>query len=127
MRSRRACGWPKSWFPRTPTLAAKGSAQPDDPQKVAAAKAKADDIEAKLHAGGDFSQLAQSPSATVQRLPRAAIWASSAAEHLAKVLEDKTFALQGRAVHRADSHQAGLRHSQGGGAHPRRRPGVQGR
>jgi len=34
--------------------------QPDDPQKLAAAKAKADDIEARLHAGGDFSQLARS-------------------------------------------------------------------
>jgi peptidyl-prolyl cis-trans isomerase SurA len=31
----------------------------DDPKVVAAAKAKADDIEAKLHAGGDFSQLAR--------------------------------------------------------------------
>ena len=34
--------------------------QPDDPQKLADAKAKADDIEARLHAGGDFSQLARS-------------------------------------------------------------------
>lgn len=35
-------------------------AQGDDPQKLAEAKAKADDIEARLHAGGDFSQLARS-------------------------------------------------------------------
>jgi peptidyl-prolyl cis-trans isomerase SurA len=35
-------------------------AQGDDPQKLADAKAKADDIEARLHAGGDFSQLARS-------------------------------------------------------------------
>ena len=34
--------------------------QPDDPEKLAAAKAKADDIEARIHAGGDFSQLARS-------------------------------------------------------------------
>src|ERR1017187_3111633 len=34
-------------------------AQPDDPAALEAAKAKADDIEAKLHAGGDFSQLAK--------------------------------------------------------------------
>jgi peptidyl-prolyl cis-trans isomerase SurA len=34
--------------------------QPDDAQKLAEAKAKADDIEARLHAGGDFSQLARS-------------------------------------------------------------------
>jgi peptidyl-prolyl cis-trans isomerase SurA len=32
----------------------------DDPKKLADAKAKADDIEARLHAGGDFSQLARS-------------------------------------------------------------------
>jgi peptidyl-prolyl cis-trans isomerase SurA len=32
----------------------------EDPQKVADAQAKANDIEAKLHAGGDFSQLARS-------------------------------------------------------------------
>jgi peptidyl-prolyl cis-trans isomerase SurA len=32
----------------------------DDPQKLAEAKAKADDIEARLKAGGDFSQLARS-------------------------------------------------------------------
>jgi len=35
-------------------------AQADDPQKLAEAKAKADDLEARLHAGGDFSQLARS-------------------------------------------------------------------
>jgi peptidyl-prolyl cis-trans isomerase SurA len=35
-------------------------AQTDDPQKLAEAKAKADDIAARLHAGGDFSQLARS-------------------------------------------------------------------
>ena len=33
---------------------------PDDAAKTAAGKAKADDIEAKLHAGGNFSQLAKS-------------------------------------------------------------------
>jgi len=65
----------------------------DDPAKVAAAKAKADDIEARLHAGGDFAQLARSFSD-----------GSTAAEggdmgqykrgQLAKAIEDKTFALQ---------------------------------
>jgi peptidyl-prolyl cis-trans isomerase SurA len=35
-------------------------ADPDDAAKVAEGKAKADDIEAKLHAGGDFGQLAKS-------------------------------------------------------------------
>lgn len=34
----------------------------DDPQKVAAAQAKANDIEAKLHAGADFTQLARTSS-----------------------------------------------------------------
>jgi peptidyl-prolyl cis-trans isomerase SurA len=34
----------------------------DDPQKLAEAKAKADDIEARLKAGADFSQLARSSS-----------------------------------------------------------------
>ena len=35
-------------------------AEVDDPAKLGAAKAKANDIEAKLHAGGDFAQLARS-------------------------------------------------------------------
>lgn len=70
-----------------------GEAQADDPGKLAAAKAKAEDIEAKLHAGGDFGQLARSfsdgPTAAQggdlgQYLPGS----------LAKVLEDKTFALK---------------------------------
>jgi len=64
---------------------------PDD-AALASAKAKADDLEAKLHQGGDFTQLAKSFSE-----------GSTAAEGgdlgqyrrgaLAKVLEDKTFAL----------------------------------
>jgi peptidyl-prolyl cis-trans isomerase SurA len=65
----------------------------DDAAKVAAAKAKAEDIEARLHGGGDFAQLAKSFSD-----------GSTAAEGgdlgqykrgaLPKVLEDKTFDLQ---------------------------------
>ncbi|MGD0731464.1 MAG: peptidylprolyl isomerase [Terracidiphilus sp.] len=68
-------------------------APPADAATLAAAKAKADDIEAKLHAGGDFAQLARSFSD-----------GSTAAEGgdlgqfrpgaLAKVLEDKTFPLK---------------------------------
>ncbi len=38
------------------------SGQPDDPAKVDAAKAKADDIVAKLKAGADFAQIARSSS-----------------------------------------------------------------
>ncbi len=74
-------------------LISTGPAGSDDPAKVAAAKAKADDIEARLHAGGDFAQLARSFSD-----------GSTAAEggdlgqykrgQLPKVLEDKTFDLQ---------------------------------
>jgi peptidyl-prolyl cis-trans isomerase SurA len=70
-----------------------GDAQTDDPAKLAAAKAKADDIAAKLHAGGDFGQLARtfSDGSTAaqggdlgQYLPGS----------MAKVLEDKTFSLK---------------------------------
>jgi peptidyl-prolyl cis-trans isomerase SurA len=65
----------------------------DDPAKVAAAKAKADDLEAKLRAGGDFSQLARSSSdgptaaqgGDLGQFRRGA---------LAKVLEDATFSLK---------------------------------
>ena len=68
-----------------------GGTPPENP--AAAAKAKADDIEAKLHAGGDFSQLAKSfsdgPTAAeggdLGQFKRGA---------LAKVLEDATFDLK---------------------------------
>jgi peptidyl-prolyl cis-trans isomerase SurA len=76
-----------------PAAAMPGMPVAEDPEKLAAAKAKADDIEAKIHAGGDFTQLARSFSD-----------GSTAAEGgelgqfkrgtLAKVLEDKTFALK---------------------------------
>jgi peptidyl-prolyl cis-trans isomerase SurA len=67
-------------------------ASSDDAAKLAEAKTKADDIEARLHAGGDFAQLARSFSG-----------GSTASEggdmgqyklgQLPKVLEDKTFPL----------------------------------
>ena len=65
----------------------------DDPAKLDAAKAKAADIEAKLHSGGDFAQLARTfsdgPTASqggdLGQFQRGS---------LAKVLEDKTFALR---------------------------------
>ena len=68
-------------------------ADQDDPQKIAAAKAKADDIEAKLHSGTDFSQLAKSFSDG----PTAAEGGDLGQFRrgsLAKVLEDQTFALK---------------------------------
>ena len=74
-------------------LLSAGASTSDDPAKLAAAKAKADDIEAKLHAGGDFAQLARSFSDG----PTAAQGGDLGQyQHgqLAKVLEDKTFGLQ---------------------------------
>ncbi len=68
-------------------------AQTADPAKLAEAKSKAEDIEAKLHAGGDFAQLARSFSDG----PTAASGGEMGQFHrgeLAKVLEDKTFALK---------------------------------
>jgi peptidyl-prolyl cis-trans isomerase SurA len=73
--------------------AEQGIAQPDDPAKLAAAKAKADDLEAKLRAGGDFSQLAR----TFSDGPTAAAGGDLGVfqrNKLAKVLEDATFALK---------------------------------
>ena len=71
----------------------KGAVMPDDPQRLATAKAKADDIEAKLKAGGNFDQLARTnsdgPTATeggdLGKFGRGS---------LAKVLEDSTFDLK---------------------------------
>jgi len=63
-----------------------------DPAKLAAAKAKAVDIEARLHSGGDFTQLARSFSDG----PTAASGGDLGQFRrggLAKELEDKTFAL----------------------------------
>jgi peptidyl-prolyl cis-trans isomerase SurA len=76
-----------------PSATTPGEVQPDDPEKLAAAKAKVDDIEAKLHAGGDFAQLARSfsdgPTASeggeLGQFKRGV---------LAQVLEDKTFSLK---------------------------------
>jgi len=76
-----------------PGEAAAGAAPADDQALLATAKSKADNIEAKLQAGGDFSQLARSfsdgPTAAsggdLGQFQRGA---------LAKVLEDKTFVLK---------------------------------
>jgi peptidyl-prolyl cis-trans isomerase SurA len=76
-------------------LVSTGQGGTDDPAKVAAAKAKADDIEARLHAGGDFAQLAK----TFSDGPTAATGGDlgqykRGQGQLPKVLEDKTFALE---------------------------------
>jgi peptidyl-prolyl cis-trans isomerase SurA len=65
----------------------------EDPAKIAAAKAKADDIEAKLKAGGDFSQLARS-SSDGQTAAQGGDLGQFRRGALAKVLEDATFSLK---------------------------------
>ena len=68
-----------------------GTAEPRP--KLAAAKAKADDLEAKLHAGGDFAQLARTFSDGPTAAEGGDLGQFKRGE-LAKVLEDKTFALK---------------------------------
>ncbi|MGB0066202.1 MAG: peptidylprolyl isomerase, partial [Terracidiphilus sp.] len=65
----------------------------DDAAKVAAAKAKADDIEARLHAGGDFTQLARSFSEGPTAAEGGDLGQYKRGQ-LGKLLEDKTFDLQ---------------------------------
>jgi peptidyl-prolyl cis-trans isomerase SurA len=66
---------------------------PDDEKKLADAKAKADDIEARLHAGGDFSQLARSFSdgTTAAEGGDLGQWKKG---QLDPIFEQKTFALK---------------------------------
>jgi peptidyl-prolyl cis-trans isomerase SurA len=68
-------------------------ADSDDPAKLAAATAKANDIEAKLHQGGDFSQLAKSFSDGTTAADGGSLGQYKRGE-LAKVLEDDTFPLK---------------------------------
>ena len=70
-----------------------GIPQPDDPAKLAAAQAKADDIEAKLHAGGDFSQLAKTFSDGTTAAEGGDLGVFQRGK-LNKVFEDQTFALK---------------------------------
>ena len=60
---------------------------------MAAAKAKADDIEARLHAGGDFAQLARSFSDGTTAAQGGDLGQYKRGQ-LSKVLEDKTFDLK---------------------------------
>jgi peptidyl-prolyl cis-trans isomerase SurA len=64
----------------------------DDPAKVATAKAKADDIEARLHAGGDFAQLARSFSDGPTASEGGDLGQYKRGQ-LGKLLEDQTFNL----------------------------------
>jgi peptidyl-prolyl cis-trans isomerase SurA len=91
---------------------------PDDKAKTDAGKAKADDLEAKLHAGGDFSQLAKSFSEGTTAADGGAFGTFHRGE-LAKVFEDATFNLkpgewtepirtkQGYVIFKVDQHLPG--------------------
>ena len=70
-----------------------GADDADDPAKVAAAKAKAEDIEARLSAGGDFAQLARSFSDGSTAASGGDLGQFRRGS-LAKVLEDQTFDLR---------------------------------
>lgn len=76
-----------------PSATEPGGVQPPDPAKLAAAKAKAEDIEAKLHAGGDFAQLARTFS-DGQTAASGGDLGQYKRGALAKVLEDQVFALK---------------------------------
>jgi peptidyl-prolyl cis-trans isomerase SurA len=69
-------------------------ADPDDQAKVDAGKAKADEIEAKLHAGGDFAQLAKSFSDGATAADGGVFGTFRRGELGAKVFEDATFGLK---------------------------------
>jgi len=102
--------------PLTPTMP--GATPADDPAVLAAAKAKADDIEAKLHAGGDFGQLARSFSDGTTAAQGGELGQFQRGK-MAKVLEDAAFALktgqitdpirtrQGYVIFKVDQHVAG--------------------
>jgi len=66
---------------------------PDDAAKTAAGKAKADGLEAKLHAGGDFSQLAKSFSDGTTAADGGSFGTFKRGE-LAQVFEDAVFGLK---------------------------------
>jgi peptidyl-prolyl cis-trans isomerase SurA len=91
---------------------------PDDKTKTDAGKAKADDVETKLHGGGDFGQLAKSFSEGTTAADGGAFGTFHRGE-LAKVFEDATFNLkpgewtepirtkQGYVIFKVDQHNAG--------------------
>jgi peptidyl-prolyl cis-trans isomerase SurA len=66
---------------------------PDDPQKLAEAKAKADDIEAQLKAGGDFAQIARSSSQGTTAASGGELGTYKRGQ-LGQPFEDKTFGLK---------------------------------
>ena len=76
-----------------PSATDAGGAQPEDPQRVATAKAKADDIEAKLKAGANFDQLART-SSDGTTAAQGGDMGKFVRGQLNKVFEDQTFGLK---------------------------------
>ena len=74
-------------------LVSTGDAGADDPAKVAAAKAKADDIVAKLKAGADFAQISKT-SSEAQTAAEGGDLGTFKRGQLNKVFEDATFGLK---------------------------------
>jgi len=70
-----------------------GDSGTEDPQKLAAAKAKADDIEAKLKAGGNFDQIART-SSDGQTAAEGGDLGTYKRGDLNKVFEEQTFSLK---------------------------------
>jgi peptidyl-prolyl cis-trans isomerase SurA len=76
-----------------PSATVPGATEPTDPAKLAAAKARADEIETKLQAGGDFTQLAKTFSEG-QTAAQGGDLGSYRRGMLGRVLEDQTFSLK---------------------------------
>jgi peptidyl-prolyl cis-trans isomerase SurA len=70
------------------------TANPDDAAQVAAAQAKADDVIAKLKAGGDFAEVAKTNSGGPTAAQGGDLGTPYKRGQLAKVLEDQTFSLK---------------------------------
>jgi peptidyl-prolyl cis-trans isomerase SurA len=70
-----------------------GGPLPDDPQKVAAAQAKADGIEAKLKAGADFAQIARTESDGTTAAEGGDMGTYKRGQ-LGQIFEDATFSLK---------------------------------
>jgi peptidyl-prolyl cis-trans isomerase SurA len=70
-----------------------GEAGSEDPDKLATAKAKADDIESKLKAGANFDQIART-SSDGQTAAEGGDMGKFGRGQLNKIFEDKTFALK---------------------------------
>jgi peptidyl-prolyl cis-trans isomerase SurA len=75
-------------------LVSTGDAATDDTAKVAAAKAKADDIEAKLKGGADFAALARTSSDESQTAAQGGDMGVYKRGQLNKIFEDATFGLK---------------------------------